>query len=67
MTAIDPELSALATNLDEVRVRIEALAGELDREPTDRIAAELFETERALRTAVRRLAAARRLVADQNP
>lgn len=60
MVNADPELSAIATNLDEVRARIDALALSLDREPTDRVAAELFETERALRSASRRLAAARR-------
>ncbi|HET8931033.1 MAG TPA: hypothetical protein VFN21_10290 [Acidimicrobiales bacterium] len=60
MSTPDPELSAIATNLDELRRRIEAMARELDREPTDRVAADLFETERALRAASRRLDAARR-------
>lgn len=60
MPTPEPELSAIATNLDEMRRRIEAIARELDREPTDRVAAELYETERALRAASRRLDAARR-------
>jgi hypothetical protein len=60
MVHADPELSALSTNLGEIRHRIDALAHQLDREPTDRAAAELYETERALRSAIRRLETARR-------
>jgi hypothetical protein len=60
MSTPDPELSAIATNLDELRRRIAAMARDLVREPTDRAAAVLFETERALRAASRRLDAARR-------
>lgn len=60
MTNPVPQLSALHTDLDALRERIATLARDLDREPTDRAAVDLFETERALTTATRRLTAARR-------
>lgn len=55
-----PRLSALHTDLDSLRERIATLARELDHEPTDRAAVDLYETERALVAASRRLMAARR-------
>lgn len=61
---MDAELSALATSLEEMARRLDTLAHELDHEPTDRAAAELYETERALRTATRRLSSARRQLAN---
>ena len=64
MAQVDPALSALATDLNEMTRRIGALAHDLDHEPTDRVAASLYETERALRTASRRLDAARRQLAN---
>ncbi len=60
MPSVDPQLSAIATDLDELVRRIGALAHDLDQEPTEQAAAELYETERALRTASRRLGSARR-------
>ncbi len=60
MTSASPRLSALATDLDDLTRRIADLAHELDHEPTDRAAVDLYETERALRSASRRLAAAQR-------
>lgn len=60
MTNPAPRLSALHTDLDALTERIGAIARELDHEPTDRAAVDLFETERALITATRRLTAARR-------
>ena len=53
------ELSALASSLDELTQRIGALAKALDHEPTDRAAVDLYETERSLRTASRRLSRGR--------
>lgn len=50
----------MSTDLEELTGRIAALARDLDHEPTDRIANDLYETERALRAAARRLDAARR-------
>lgn len=60
MTDATPQLSALQTDLDMLRERIATIARDLDREPTDRAAVDLYETERALMTATRRLTAARR-------
>jgi len=49
------EMSALATTLDELTARVTALAQRLDRGPTEAVAIDLFEVERSLRTATRRL------------
>ena len=54
------ELSALASSLDDLTQRIGTLAQSLDQEPTDRAAIDLYETERSLRTASRRLESAQR-------
>jgi len=56
------EMSALATTLDELTARVTALAQRLDRGPTEGVAIDLFEVERSLRTATRRLQRARRNV-----
>jgi hypothetical protein len=54
------EMSALATTLDELTARVTALAQRLDHEPTEAVAIDLFEVERSLRSATRRLERARR-------
>jgi hypothetical protein len=53
-------MSALATTLDELTTRVTALAQRLDHGPTEGVAVDLFEVERSLRTATRRLQRARR-------
>jgi hypothetical protein len=54
------ELSSLATALDEQTLRIATLAESLAGTPDDQLAGDLFEVERSLREAVRRLERARR-------
>lgn len=54
------ELSALASGLDDLTNRIAAMAQSLDEEPTARVAVDLFETERSLRIAARRIERAQR-------
>ena len=59
------ELSALASSLDDLHARIGSLAHQLDQEPTQRAAIDLFEVERSLRTARRRME--RALMALKSP
>ncbi len=49
------ELSSLATQVDELTKRVAAAGERLDGDPTEEVAASLFEVERALRTAGRAL------------
>jgi hypothetical protein len=49
------ELSSLASALDDLTLRITVLADRHHNTPTEDIAADLYEVERALRTAGRRL------------
>jgi len=56
---VNDELARLlsaATSLDEITVRITDTADRFSAEGNDAIAADLFEVERALRNANRRLA-----------
>lgn len=57
----DPDalLSSIATSVEELTARVVGLAHDLDHEPTGAAAADLFEAERALRNAGRRIARAR--------
>jgi hypothetical protein len=50
------ELSSLATALDELTARVAGIAEELDGTEHDLMASELFEVERALSAAQRRMA-----------
>jgi outer membrane murein-binding lipoprotein Lpp len=50
------ELSSVSTSLDDLSARVERLAGSLQRRRQDALAADLYEVERALRMAERRLA-----------
>jgi len=51
----DAELSSLSTTLDDVRRRIGALAETHQKAGHDDVAIDLFEIERSIVTAVRRL------------
>ena len=53
------ELSSLTTALDELTSRVAAIAESLAGTEDDLLASDLFEVERSLREAVRRLAHAR--------
>lgn len=53
------ELSSLTTALDELTSRVAAIAEPLVGTDDDLLASDLFEVERSLREAVRRLAHAR--------
>jgi hypothetical protein len=55
----DAVLSSIATSLEELTARVVTVAHELDHEPTGAAAADLFEVERTLRNAGRRVARAR--------
>jgi len=48
-------LAALATNLDDLRTRVGAAAEALSDSGDDHTAGEIFEVERSLHTAARRL------------
>ncbi len=50
-------LSSLSTALDELTERVTALADELSGSPRDDVAADLYEVERNLQAAARRLRA----------
>lgn len=50
-----PELASISTTLNELTLRVGALADELSKAGQDGIATELFEVERALRNGGRRL------------
>ncbi|MEY2476073.1 MAG: hypothetical protein QOG87_1388 [Actinomycetota bacterium] len=56
MDAPTAELSSLATNLDELTARLSGIADRLRGTDQDLMAHELFEVERALGAAQRRLA-----------
>jgi hypothetical protein len=60
MEAERAELSSVSTTLDEVSSRVEQLADGLQGQRQDALAADLYEVERALRMAQRRLAQVRR-------
>lgn len=51
-----PELSSLAGALEELTSRIRTMGEDADRAGDDPVATELFEIERSLQTAGRRLA-----------
>ena len=55
MTAHDAELSSVTTALEDLLRRVTVIAEQLSGTPDDAVALELFEAERALREAVRRL------------
>ena len=57
--SIDAELSSLTTELGELVARVAAMAEPLAGTDDDALAADLFEVERSLREAVRRLGHAR--------
>jgi paraquat-inducible protein B len=48
-------LSSLSTGLDELTERVTALADELSGSPREDVAADLYEVERNLQAATRRL------------
>ena len=56
MDAPTAELSSLATGLDELTARVTGIAERLVNTELDLVASELFEVERALVGAQRRLA-----------
>jgi hypothetical protein len=58
------ELSSVATSIDDLTRRVAAAAESLDHQPTEAAAGALYEVERALRTATRSLARARRSLRD---
>jgi len=62
MDADRAELSSLATQLRELVDRVAAAGERLDHNPTGDAAANLYEAERALRTAVRAVERASKLV-----
>ncbi len=64
VTQHEPQLSALSTDLDDLIRRVSTIAYDLDHESTQRASAILFETERSLRGAARRLEAARKDLAE---
>jgi len=49
------ELSSIQGSLEDAATRIEAIAKRRDEDPDDPISAGLFEVDRSLRNAVRRL------------
>jgi hypothetical protein len=50
-----PELSSLASSLDQVAQRVTAIADEHAHTPREDVAHELYEIERVLQAALRRL------------
>ena len=56
---VGAELSSLTTALDELIGRVAAMAEPLSGTDGDALASDLFEVERSLREAIRRLARAR--------
>lgn len=52
-----PELDSSATSIDELVVRISTLADKHQRDGDEAVAADLYEVERSLRAAGRRLGA----------
>lgn len=63
MSTEHAELSSAATALEELTDRLSALAGRFAGTPKEQIASDLYEVERALRTAQRRLEKVVRTVA----
>jgi hypothetical protein len=55
MDGISPQLSTIASSLDDLTRRITELADSRAGEPDDDLASELYEVERALQHATRRL------------
>lgn len=53
--SLSPQLSSVSTALEELTDRVSALAETLSGSDRDDVAASLFEIERSLRTAGRRL------------
>ena len=53
--SVGPELSSMSTALDELAVRLGVLADGLAADERNDLAASLFEVERSLRAAQRRL------------
>jgi hypothetical protein len=74
---VGPELSSMAATLEDLARRVTAMAEESSRRPGDNvggggrravsISQELFEVERSLAEAVRRLGALSRAVRRANP
>jgi hypothetical protein len=58
-SSLAAELSSLTTALDELAGRVAAIAEPLAGTNDDLLASDLFEVERSLREAIRRLAHAR--------
>lgn len=52
-------LSSIATALDDITTRIGDIAGRYEGTPRADVASDLYDVERALRTAVRQLAKVR--------
>lgn len=57
MVSRPAELSAVATTLDDLVERVTALADACQADKDEQAAAELYEVERSLRAAARRLSA----------
>jgi len=55
VTTDGAELSSIQGTLEELARRVEAIADRRDSDPDDPISAGLYEVDRSLRTAVRRL------------
>ena len=55
MSAATAELSSMATALEELAGRVEVVASAYERDKREDLAGELYEAERAISTAVRRL------------
>lgn len=55
MSTDGAELSSIQRTLEELGRRVEAIADRRDAEPDDPVAAGLYEVDRSLRNAVRRL------------
>ena len=55
MSAATAELSSMATALEELGRRVESAAAAYKRDKREDLAGELYEAERAISTAVRRL------------
>lgn len=54
------QVSAITSVLDDLTGRVTTLAESLDRQPTEHVAASMYEVERSLRAARRSLARAAR-------
>lgn len=56
----DAELSSIQGTLEELAARVVAIADRRDADPDDALAAGLYEVDRSLRNAIRRLERLRR-------